>query len=142
MTHQEYLVDKVYSEHATNATVCREVLSPLFEHVSEGKNATMICYGQTGTGKTYTLNGALAELANYLEGTAAAFEITFFEVHGKKCYDLLSDRKPLKLLSDENDVVHARGAKTLHLANAKPGDVMAVLTGALALRSTMPTVPA
>ena len=139
MTHQEYLVDRVYSEWASNELVCNEILNPLLDHVSHGKNATMVCYGQTGTGKTYTLNGALEVLANFLENTAAVFSITFFEVHGKKCYDLLSDRKPVKLLSDENEQVHARGAKELKLASASTGEVMEVLRDALLLRSTMPT---
>jgi hypothetical protein len=44
----------------------------------------------SGTGKTYTLVAALSYALKSLVGTS--FEVTFFEIHGKKCYDLLSDR--------------------------------------------------
>lgn len=65
----------------------------------------------TGTGKTYTLVAALAHVLKSLENTA--IEITFYEIHGKKCYDLLSQRKVVHLRSDENEVVHIRGARSI-----------------------------
>ena len=64
-----------------------------------------------GTGKTYTLVAALAHVLKSLENTA--IEITFYEIHGKKCYDLLSQRKVVHLRSDENEVVHIRGARSI-----------------------------
>ena len=45
---------------------------------------------------------------------ACSLEVTFYEVHGKKCYDLLDNRKVCKLLADESEVMHLRGAKSLH----------------------------
>lgn len=40
-------------------------------------------------------------------------EVTFYEIHGKKCYDLLSQRKVVHLRSDQNEDVHIRGARSL-----------------------------
>ena len=37
--------------------------------------------------------------------------VTFFEVFGKKCFDLLGERKTCRLLADSNDKMHLRGAK-------------------------------
>jgi hypothetical protein len=47
-------------------------------------------------------------------------EVTFYEIHGKKCYDLLSNRKLVHLRSDENEVVHVRGAKSIISLAAPP----------------------
>ena len=72
-------------------------------------SSTVICYGQTGTGKTYTMVGMLERVARDLEGLSV--EVVFFEIHGKKCYDLLSHRKEVHLRADASDAVHVRGAK-------------------------------
>ena len=42
-----------------------------------------------------------------------SFELIFYEIHGKKCYDLLSHRKLVHLRSDEKEVVHVRGARSV-----------------------------
>lgn len=74
----------------------------------------------TGTGKTYTLIAALAFVLKNLVGYSV--EVTFYEIHGKKCYDLLSNRKLVHLRSDENEVVHVRGAKAI-ISLATPVEV-------------------
>ncbi len=33
-------------------------MEPLLDHVLSGYNATVLCYGQTGAGKTHTMMGA------------------------------------------------------------------------------------
>ena len=43
----------------------------------------------------------------------SSVEVTFYEIHGKKCYDLLSQRKIVHLRSDQNEDVHIRGARSL-----------------------------
>lgn len=43
----------------------------------------------------------------------SSVEVTFYEIHGKKCYDLLSQRKVVHLRSDQNEEVHIRGARSL-----------------------------
>ena len=52
-------------------------------------------------GKTYTLYGALDYMACRLVGKN--IRLTFYEVHGKKCYDLLNNRTVVHLRSDENE---------------------------------------
>ena len=60
MRHFQFSFDRVFSPLATNKEVCEETISKLFKHASvEKKNATIIFYGQTGTGKTYTMNGMI-----------------------------------------------------------------------------------
>ena len=46
----------VFDGEADNARVYRQLGQPLVRSVLDGYNGTLIAYGQTGTGKTYTLN--------------------------------------------------------------------------------------
>ncbi|GMH09473.1 hypothetical protein Nepgr_011314 [Nepenthes gracilis] len=60
-----YEFDEVLTEFASQKRVYEVVAKPVVESVLEGYNGTVMAYGQTGTGKTYTL-GCLGE-----EDTAA-----------------------------------------------------------------------
>eukprot|EP00756_Hemistasia_phaeocysticola_P017268 Hpha_TRINITY_DN15528_c0_g1::TRINITY_DN15528_c0_g1_i1::g.104777::m.104777 len=59
---QSYTFDRVYDQHATQETVYEHSAHPAVEAVLRGYNATMIAYGQTGTGKTFTMEGTSREL--------------------------------------------------------------------------------
>ncbi|OWB71945.1 binding protein [[Candida] boidinii] len=54
-----YKVDQVYGPGADQQTFFDGVASPLFEEFLKGYNCTIFAYGQTGTGKTYTMCGDL-----------------------------------------------------------------------------------
>ena len=56
---------------------------------------------------------ALHHTLKRLETKNTTIEVQFFELHGKKCYDLFSQRKLVHLRSDENEVVHVRGAQSI-----------------------------
>lgn len=137
MTHKVYTFTQAINEGATNETICRGAVEPLLQHSMSGNSATLLCYGQTGTGKTYTLMGALEYAASRLESSNV--EISFIEIHGKKCFDLLNDRKGVHLRSDENDLVQVRGAQTLQLECAKYSDIIDAFTRAIKLRRSQET---
>ncbi len=125
MAHHTYQVNRVYSADATNAELTASEMMPMLQHTLLGNNgesrgkATLICFGQTGTGKTYTLNACLEYLIHHVvhshiygaKDESTAMTVTFFEVFGKKCFDLLNDRATCRLLADGNDKMHLRGAK-------------------------------
>ena len=108
-------------------------VKPLVEWSMQGRCSTVLCYGQTGTGKTHTMNGMLTHVATALAGEHV--EVVFFEVHAKKAFDLLCERKEVKLLADENERVHVRGAKTVDMPSLDSGTLMTVLEEGLKLRS-------
>ncbi|GMH31287.1 hypothetical protein Nepgr_033130 [Nepenthes gracilis] len=58
-----YEFDEVLTEFASQKRVYEVVAKPVVESVLDGYNGTVMAYGQTGTGKTYTL-GHLGELDN------------------------------------------------------------------------------
>jgi len=84
------------------------------------------------------LYGALEYISTRLVGKS--IRITFYEVHGKKCYDLLSDRKVVHLRSDAHENMHVRGARSIELSPLSGSAVLLeVLREALSLRSSKVT---
>ncbi|KAL7422520.1 Kinesin-related motor protein [Cryptotrichosporon argae] len=52
-----YPFDKVFGPEADQTMVFREVVESMLDEVLAGYNCTIFAYGQTGTGKTYTMQG-------------------------------------------------------------------------------------
>jgi Cdc6-like AAA superfamily ATPase len=51
--------DAVFSENCDNKLVYDTVVAPLVQSTLQGFNTTVFCYGQTGTGKTHTMEGVI-----------------------------------------------------------------------------------
>jgi hypothetical protein len=138
MSHHQFAVDNVYDENTSNDELCRQVVDPLLSWAERGNKATMLCFGQTGTGKTYTLYGALEYISKHLVGKH--IRLIFYEVHGNKCYDLLQDRALVHLRFDESENLHVRGARSIELNPLKePRELLSYLKTAIHLRSTLVT---
>ncbi|XP_009642383.2 kinesin-like protein KIF3C, partial [Egretta garzetta] len=56
-----FTFDAVYDASSKQADLYDETVRPLIDCVLQGFNGTIFAYGQTGTGKTYTMQGAWAE---------------------------------------------------------------------------------
>lgn len=52
-----YSFDQVYNMDSTQEHVYETTAKPAVSSVLEGYNATILAYGQTGTGKTHTMEG-------------------------------------------------------------------------------------
>lgn len=52
-----FTYDHVFGMDATQADVFERVVEPIVDEVLEGYNCTVFAYGQTGTGKTHTMEG-------------------------------------------------------------------------------------
>mmetsp|Transcript_13506 Transcript_13506/g.24879 ORF Transcript_13506/g.24879 Transcript_13506/m.24879 type:complete len:707 (-) Transcript_13506:40-2160(-) len=147
--HRLYSFDRVFSENTDNQEIGNSALGEA--KVMGNKPRTVICYGQTGTGKTYTFSAILDSLGSRLCGLDApgfSVYLQFYEVHGKKCYDLMNSRNNLRILSDSSERVHALGATVVDFklrAEAEESSEdsfkrwKAVLEAPLALRSTQST---
>jgi kinesin family protein 11 len=61
--------DEVYDQDASQEQVYRGTIKPIVGEVLTGYNCTVFAYGQTGTGKTYTMEGAFDQAAPS-EGTS------------------------------------------------------------------------
>ncbi|XP_075779312.1 kinesin-like protein KIF3C isoform X2 [Pelodiscus sinensis] len=56
-----FTFDAVYDASSRQADLYDESVRPLIDSVLQGFNGTILAYGQTGTGKTYTMQGAWAD---------------------------------------------------------------------------------
>ena len=112
-----------------------KVVDPLIDDVKQGKAATLLLFGQTGTGKTHTLREALTRLVARIDTECS---VRFVELAGKRaCRDLLNDASSVKLLSDSNDVVHFKGAPPCLCPDSDA--LRSALDEGLALRSSVQT---
>lgn len=50
---------KVFGPKAQQRSIYDQAIAPIVREVLDGYNCTVFAYGQTGTGKTYTMEGAM-----------------------------------------------------------------------------------
>ncbi|KAF5762515.1 putative plus-end-directed kinesin ATPase [Helianthus annuus] len=72
--------DEVFTEYASQKRVYEVVAKPVVEGVLNGYNGTIMAYGQTGTGKTYTLGKLVKDDASK-SGFCFGLWKTSFMVH-------------------------------------------------------------
>jgi hypothetical protein len=51
MTHRDYYLDRVWDQSTSNETVCSDEVEPLVRWAEQGNSSSLLCFGQTGTGK-------------------------------------------------------------------------------------------
>ena len=56
-----FTFDNVFDWTSTQSEVYEETAKPIVESVLEGYNGTVFAYGQTGTGKTHTMDGGASD---------------------------------------------------------------------------------
>lgn len=106
--------DRVYGPESTQIELYNGVVEPIIAEVLTGYNCTVFAYGQTGTGKTYTMEGerspdgalsweedplagiiprSLHQLFDQLECQDSEFSvrISFLELYNEELFDLLSN---------------------------------------------------
>jgi len=54
---RSYCFDGIFSDQAKQEELSETIIDPLIQQVKEGFNCTVLAYGQTGTGKTFTIEG-------------------------------------------------------------------------------------
>jgi len=71
---------------------------------------TCFAYGQTGSGKTFTVSSvtkyAINDIFKLAKGQSKiSFLMSYFEIYGGKCMDLLNNKKKLQILEDGNNKI-------------------------------------
>ena len=113
LANAQFAFDHAFSEEEDTAEIYRCVGGPLVEFVTrdEGR-ACIFAYGQTGSGKTYTMEGVQARAAVQVFRELAqdrTMGVSFFEIYGGRCQDLLRDRARLQVREDGKGDVHVVG---------------------------------
>ncbi|XP_057307803.1 kinesin-related protein 7-like [Hydractinia symbiolongicarpus] len=107
-----YIFDHVFDENANNADVCDVICEPLISTALSGGNGSFMVYGQTGTGKTYTVlsdDGLIPQtieklLNNIAKCTEFSYRVTFsyLQIYQDRIYDLLFNNQAGALILREH----------------------------------------
>ncbi|XP_019865591.2 kinesin-like protein KIF3A [Aethina tumida] len=106
--------DYIFNENAAQLDLYRLIAYPIVEKALQGYNGTIFAYGQTGTGKTYTMGGnhLKPELKGIIPNTFShvfsqisrasgeksfVVTVTYLEIYNEEVRDLLSNDPNKKL---------------------------------------------
>jgi kinesin family protein 2/24 len=108
LDNTSFEVDHSFHENNTTEEVYQYAVQPLVDFVIDGGRATVFAYGQTGSGKTFTMVGIQCQMADELfrvleSSTMHSYTqvfVSFFEIYGGRCQDLLNNRQRLNVRED------------------------------------------
>lgn len=122
--------DHVYDQESSQKFVYENTAKSAVTSVLEGYNATILAYGQTGTGKTFTMEGfstglkdpnkgiiprSMEEIFKYIENTSnksKTFMVraSYLQIYNEVITDLLkSDQSPLHIRENKKKGVFVEG---------------------------------
>ncbi|PSR98522.1 Kinesin-like protein [Actinidia chinensis var. chinensis] len=120
-----FTFDKVFGPSAQQRDLYDQAVVPIVNEVLEGFNCTIFAYGQTGTGKTYTMEGeckrsksglngelppevgvitrAVKQIFDTLESQNAEYsvKVTFLELYNEEITDLLAPEEISKVALED-----------------------------------------
>lgn len=119
---RNFAFDKVFGPTSQQKELYDQSVSPIVYEVLEGYNCTIFAYGQTGTGKTYTMEGgarkkngefpsdagviprAVKQIFDILEAQSAEYsmKVTFLELYNEEITDLLAPEETSKFIEDKS----------------------------------------
>nr|XP_043631245.1 kinesin-like protein KIN-UC isoform X2 [Erigeron canadensis] len=130
---EAYRFDEVFTESASQMRVYEAVAKPVVEGVLNGYNGTIMAYGQTGTGKTYTLGNlgkndasqrgimvrALEDIISSASLASDSVEISYLQIYMESVQDLLAPEKVnIPIVEDpKNGEVAVPGAAVVKVQN-------------------------
>lgn len=150
--------DKVFGAYSTQEEVFQSMVLPIINEVLAGFNCTIFAYGQTGTGKTHTMEGDISSEENAgivprsvksilekLESSGAEFTIrvSFLELYNEELQDLLADNSErdkgkLRLCEDVKKGVVCQNLEEITVLNV--GDIFEILRKGILVRQTAETL--
>ncbi|XP_043088158.1 kinesin heavy chain [Puntigrus tetrazona] len=138
-----YAFDKVFPTNCTQEQVYNTCAKQIVRDVLGGYNGTIFAYGQTSSGKTYTMEGKLhdpdgrgiipriaEDIFNHIytmdENLEFHIKVSYFEIYMDKIRDLLDVSKTnLSVHEDKNRVPYVKGCTERFVSS--PEEVMDVI---------------
>ena len=142
----EFNFDKVFNPDSTQGDIFAQV-SDLVQSALDGYNVCLFSYGQTGAGKTHTMQGnnvpgqegiiprSIAKILKTVEtlkeqGWEYTLEASFVEVYNEQLRDLLVEGKGAGRIAENNAIQHApngghtiiQGATRMSIASEQDAD--------------------
>lgn len=111
---------QVFGPDSQQERVYHQAISPIVTEVLEGFNCTIFAYGQTGTGKTYTMEGGPR---NSVDGSNMSKEAGIIPRAIKQIFDAIDSND----VTDSSVKVHAGSSRLLLAPHAAaPGRGVAI----------------
>ena len=158
-TRQSFQFDNVFGSYAEQEEIFSETLKPIVDDMLQGYESTVFAYGQTGTGKTFTMEGNISKEADHgviPRSAAAIFRVlaeeryvesrvtcSYLEIDNEELGDLLledsaSTKQKLQIVAGgKNRRVHCMGL-TEHEVQS-PEEVIRILHKAQEKRTVAET---
>ena len=116
-----FTFDSVYDWKSEQENVFTELAYPIIDFVLQGYNGTIFAYGQTGTGKTFTINGVPSD--PQLKGIMPrAFETIFNLIQSDTTREYLVRASYLAIYNEDiKDLLFKNGQKKLDLKDKDTG---------------------
>ncbi|KAI5202861.1 hypothetical protein E4T39_04430 [Aureobasidium subglaciale] len=134
-THQ---VQHLFDASASTAQVYDEVVRDLILSASSGKLGTLFAYGQTSSGKTFTVTELQKLAITELLERHTNLYVTVVELAGKVAFDLLNEREQIAVREDASGTTQLVGAIEQNLNNKEEG--IELLENAMSFRRSAPTL--
>jgi kinesin family member 11 len=155
---KSFILDHVFSPNTTQKELFDSCIKPLVDEVLQGYNCTIFAYGQTSTGKTYTMEGKRGEnnelieeeqgviprcvehIVNYLKKQKSEYTIKLscLELYNEEIQDLLSnEKKQIRLFDEKNKSVNVQGLEEKIVKDCS--DIMKILDDAALKRQIAET---
>nr|CAI5852497.1 unnamed protein product [Callosobruchus analis] len=162
MREKKYAFDRVFKPTASQIELYVNVVAPLIKDVISGYNCTVFAYGQTGTGKTYTMTGDKCSIIkNWKEDEDAGIipraahhifyeldrmkmsnytiKVSYIELYNEEIRDLLSnDENTLQLYNNDSKGLIINGLNEITCYNS--ADVCKELQRGILKRQVAPTL--
>jgi centromeric protein E len=130
---QNFTFDRIYGTDANSQIIYKDMCRQITKSAISGYNGTIFMYGQTTSGKTFTMLGtpnspgilpcALRDIFNLIskEQNAENYAVycSYLEIYNENLHDLLTDSNYLKLV-DDNKVYSQINNPSMALLLAEP----------------------
>ena len=135
---QKFNFDKVYSIENDSQLIYKEMCKDVVSSALEGYNGSIFMYGQTTSGKTYTMLGSpnnpgilpcvlrdiflkIKKIKQTNDNIEFKVYCSYIEIYNENIHDLLTDSNFLKLIDDKKYGVIVAGAKKVIIDNFETG---------------------
>nr|XP_034313961.1 kinesin-like protein KIN-7I isoform X3 [Crassostrea gigas] len=134
-----YTFDRIFDDHMTTYDLFQEIAKPIIDAAVQGFHGTIFAYGQSSSGKTFTMTGSnmqpgIIKLAvneifsriNNIPDREYLVRCCYMEIYNEKVSDLLSSEdKIIKIQEDTERNVNVIGVEERYVMNEN--DLNAVL---------------
>eukprot|EP01039_Chlorochromonas_danica_P003770 gene3770-4120_t len=154
-TTYTFTFDYVYSQYCTQEKVYETTARTVVDSALQGYNATIFAYGQTGAGKTYTMEGfnregnieargiiprAIEQIFNHIQRFASPrmrflVRASYLQIYNEQISDLLKpDRNNLNIREDKKRGVYVEGLSEWVVRS--PSEIYGLMERGASVRAT------